>query len=51
MVVAGGFLLIIGIYFWGTNNRAKINILGKYQGNAGAVLTFLGAIMLGFGVA
>ena len=49
MVVTGGLLFVAGLYFWASGSRAKINILGKYQGNAGAVLTFIGAMLLGVG--
>ncbi len=34
---------LIGLYLLSTGSRAKLNILGKYQGNIGAVMTFVGA--------
>jgi hypothetical protein len=50
MVVTGAFMLVIGMFLLASNNKAKLNIIGKYQGNAGAVMTFVGALLLGIGV-
>jgi len=49
VVITGAFMLVIGIYFWASGNKAKLNVLGKYSGNAGAVMTFVGALLLGIG--
>lgn len=49
VVVSGAFLLIIGIWLLASKSKAKLDVLGKYQGNAGAVMAFVGALLLGIG--
>ncbi len=47
--VSGAFMLVIGMFLLASKNKANLSVLGKYQGNAGAVMTFIGALLLGIG--